>query len=112
MKPVHLDPKMVRPNMGGAVSCRCCAKLCARWQVFEESEWSSVCSRCWLYDSVWGKNAAVEIAGLVSAVEKRLGHRFQHGEDGKLIAIEDSDRILGAIAITSRIFHVASEQSR
>jgi hypothetical protein len=107
--PVSLDPSILRPREGPACVCPWCGKERARWYTADGAAWVPMCSLCWLYDSEWAKTRQLPVAALVAAVEERRGIPFAHA-DGKLVEIEDSDRILGAIAVTSRIFHIVDSR--
>lgn len=115
MKPISMDPGSVRPRADTeTMPCTTCHRSTARWYVLKSRDpdlWLSMCARCWLYESDWGKGQADEIASLVAAVETRMGKPFQHGEDGKLTHVDDADRILSSIAVTARIFHVADRKA-
>jgi len=115
MRPIPLDPASVRPRMDAEMMpCTACERRVARWYILKRRDpdlWLSMCARCWLYKSLWGKAYADDIAVLVAAVELRTGKTFQHGEEGKLTQDEDADRILSSIATTARIFHVADRKA-
>lgn len=61
-----------------------------------------MCSLCWLYETEWGKERREDIDGMIRAVEART-EAFRKTDDGRLWSCRDADRILGAIAVTSRI---------
>ncbi len=91
-----------------------------------EPEPYTLCSLCFLYLSEWGKRRRGEIDKMVAAVEKELTDReldeaarkgtlppekfaeikveFPKDEDGKMMSNRDANRILGAIAVSSRMF--------
>ena len=80
-----------------------CDRLEARWECSEEHSPGPVCSLCWLYESEWGKLNREKVDRLISAVEGETGEPFRRRTDGRLWGGCDADRILGAIAVISRI---------
>ena len=63
-----------------------------------------ICALCWLYESVWGKKRREDLDEMIKDVEVAIDENFQRGDDDRLWACKDADRILGSIALTSRMF--------
>jgi hypothetical protein len=63
-----------------------------------------ICSLCWLYESEWGLKRREHIDAYIREVELESKAVFARAEDGRLWSCRDADRIMGAIALTSRIF--------
>lgn len=92
--------------------CASCSKDRARWMFFpkgEEQKRMPVCALCWLYESSWGKNRKEEIAEFRRSVESEVGKDFLKS-GGQLVRCEDADRLLSAIALTSHLFAMRSQQ--
>lgn len=110
MKPLVVDPRFLRP-LPKALFRSCCAKCDRRqamWEMGpERGERIIVCSLCFLYESNWGKDRRAQVHELADAVEAESGEKFMRGADGRtLLSSRDGDRILGALALTSRMFSV------
>lgn len=104
-KAVFLDPELLRPlppSLWGH-ACSECDKRQSVWELPSEArKGAPVCSLCWLYETEWGKERREDIDGMIRAVEART-EAFRKTDDGRLWSCRDADRILGAIAVTSRI---------
>jgi hypothetical protein len=129
--PLIVDPSRLFPlpqSMWDA-SCDHCDKRQSRWMFVpvemgppvELSGQDSlrvkghvICSLCWLYESEWGLKRREHIDAFIRDVELETKAVFARAEDGRLWSCKDADRILGAIALTSRIFvqHHIQQQLR
>lgn len=99
---IFLSPALLRPlvpSMRG-VSCGTCSRTRAMW---ETGEREFVCSLCWMYRSTWGLANAEELGRFTGFVEDRMGVVFEKKAD-QLTDCADADRIISAIALTSRMF--------
>ena len=112
-KPLLLDSKTLRPLPGALwdISCERCDKRQARWELFGPAVGSvrkgePICSMCWLYESDWGKPRREDIDAFIADVEDETKRPFKRLEDGRLWSCSDANRILSAIAVTSRLFAV------
>lgn len=88
--------------------CASCGKHQARWAFIpadRERGAVSVCGLCWMYKSEWGKNRAEQLRNFQHAVEREVGTTFLV-DKGKLVRFQDADRLLGALALTSRVFQL------
>jgi len=105
VRPVYLDPLLLRPLAPAlwGISCSMCDKRQSVWELPSVKRGEPVCSLCWLYESEWGKGVREDIDALVRAVEVHKGEIFRKTDDGRLWSCRDADRILGSIAVTSRI---------
>lgn len=109
-RPPIVTPKEIRPlprAMWGA-NCDNCDKPHAKWEytVFgNRTKQKRMCSKCMLYESKLGKSLAVGIEALIKEVEKELGTKFQK-KDGKIVKVEDADRIFGAVVFANRVHAV------
>lgn len=107
MKPVQCPPEFLRPlpkSMQG-VACATCDRSQARWEVrAPKQEPILSCSTCFLYDSFWGRPLRKDIDALIVEVEASLGRMFERDPSARLVKCEDADRILGSIALSSRLF--------
>jgi hypothetical protein len=119
-RPIFIDPSVIRPlpqSLWG-IYCDWCDKRQSKWELFLPEAPSNarkgvaICSVCWLYESEWGKKLSEDIALFIAAVEKEISRPFQRREDGALAECRDADRVLGAIAVTSRIFAYKSAMGR
>lgn len=115
-KPLILDPKTLRPlpqSLWG-LSCAWCDKTQARWELSQPDilrKAEPICSLCWLYDSDWGRQHRHDIDLMIQDIEIECGSRFARLEAGttpdqaaRLCRCQDGDRVLAAIAVTSRVF--------
>jgi len=113
MVPLLIDSNQLRPlpkALWGHV-CTKCDKQQSRWEFFPKHMDAStrgvpICSVCWLYDSEWAKDKHAAIASMVNEVEAEMASTFQRAQGGRLAFCADADRILGAIAMTSRMFAI------
>lgn len=108
---VYLEPSVLRPLPQSLWNhaCAWCDKRQSVWELFEtERERAKrkgvpLCSLCWLYESEWGKEHREGIDKLIRAVEVTTECIFRKTADARLWSCQDADRILGPIAVTSRI---------
>lgn len=111
-KPLIVDPTVLRPLPQSMwdMACGWCDKRQARWEVFlpdmpkDGRKGLPLCSLCWLYESEWGSKRRPDLTMFVMSVEEEISRKFEKRPTGELIHGRDGDRILGAIAVTSRIF--------
>lgn len=126
-KPLLIDPRVLRPLPQSMwnMACTICDRRLSRWEVFDFRDDAiapkarhgrPVCSLCWLYKSEWGKANRADIDLMIRDVELDCGFSFERslvgeivkeGErqpDGRLQNCKDADRVLAAIAVTSRVF--------
>lgn len=108
-KAIFLDPKLLRPlpqSLWGH-ACSRCDKTQSVWELFDldssKRKGEPMCSLCWLYESEWGKERRGDIDDMVRAVEIQANGVFKKTDDGRLWSCQEADRILGSIAVTSRI---------
>ena len=111
MKPLLVDTRMLRPLPKTLFQSPCsnCDKRQAMWEMGPErsDECVFVCSLCFLYESRWGESRREQIDILVDEVQVEAGEKFLRATDGKqLLSCKDADRILGSIALTSRMFRL------
>lgn len=116
-KPLILDTRYLRPLPKEMFDSACehCDKRQSKWEMGppDSDERHILCSLCFLYESNWGKARVDQIHEIVDDVEKEMGTKFFRGADGKtLIACKDGDRILGALALTSRAFQLEDRMRR
>jgi hypothetical protein len=112
-KPLILNTDHLRPldRKEWDGPCMSCGKKQARW-MFKPANRDgavSICSLCWLYESVWGQNRREEIFKYVRAVEEEIGTAFLK-DKGRLIRVQDADRLLGALALESRMFQLQASK--
>lgn len=108
-KPLLIDTRYLRPLPKELFNCPCgkCDKRQAMWEMGAPGgdEQHTICSLCFLYESNWGKAREDQIHEMVVAVEAEVGDNWLRGADGKtLLVCKDANRILAAIALTSRAF--------
>ena len=111
INPQHFKP-LPKEEWDGP--CACCGKKCARWMFIpadQDKGAVSVCGICWIYESQWGKNRARELHEFRMAVEEEIGSSFLI-DKGKLVRFEDADRLLGALAFTSKVFQIQAMQQK
>ena len=100
-KPVVLRDVNVDPVRQGEKPGPC--EVCegeARWIAGRPLQTRFFCAHCFLYETEGGRKDAVGIAELVQAVEASMGRSIS--KDGKATR-EHSDRILGAIVMTTKM---------
>ena len=104
-KPLIFPPKSLRPLPQSLwdIACEWCNKRQSRWEIPKGRAGEPLCSMCWLYESEWAKPRREDVDMLIREVETETGEQFKRLEDGRLWSCEDADRIVGAIAVTSRI---------
>lgn len=119
--PAIVNPDRLRPlpsDMWG-LACACCDKPIARWAMkaaslpglpSSDGDIFALCSLCFLYESQWGRNRLTETEKLVKDVEKEIRAKFQRAQ-GRLVRPMDADRIMAAIALTSRLIAVRGKQA-
>jgi hypothetical protein len=98
-----LNPDQLKPLPKDRLNGECfaCHQPKAKWAFGEKEE--PICSHCFLYKSHWGHRLAMKIAEFVVEVEKEIGRKFLRDAEGNLIAEEDCTRIVGSIAVMSRL---------
>ncbi len=102
---VNVDP--VRPEeMPGP--CEVCEGE-ARWIAGRPLQTRFFCAHCFLYETDGGIKDADEIAELVKVTEEQMGESIS--KDGKATR-EHSDRILGAIVMTTRMMRAKRKMGR
>jgi hypothetical protein len=106
-EPLIIDTRYLRPlpkAMWGAV-CVNCDKAQSMWEMGPPEEPNAVCSLCFLYQSQWGEKRVDDIHAMVRDVETHCKETFLRDQDGHtLISAKDGNKILGALAMTSRMF--------
>jgi len=104
-KPLIFHPKELRPLAQKLwdIACDRCNRRQSRWELPDGRKGTPLCSMCWLYESEWAKPRREDLDMLIREVEIETGEKFRRQEDGRLWSCADADRILGAIAVTSRI---------
>lgn len=114
--PLTLDSHVLRPLPPAlwGMACTWCDKAQASWVHISEGEQREtvLCAHCWLYVSEWGRARQVDIEGFLHDVEVQLEQTLPRDTDGRLAYCRDADRVLGAIAVTSRIFHCSRMMGR
>lgn len=111
MDALIVSPERLRPLPKSMWDSNCakCDKRQSRWQFIPVDQDPRkggllMCSLCWLYESAWGERRRADIDEMVREVEVQSGEIFHRGKNGRLWSCRDADRILGAIAMTSRMF--------
>lgn len=110
MQPVLIDTTRVLPlpqHMKGII-CSNCDKPLAVWE-FKPDDTEALgslllCSFCLLYKSFWGQNRREQIDHFISEVEKKMGVGMIRDDENRLVFSKDCDRIMGAIALASKLF--------
>lgn len=100
-KPVVLTDVNVDPVRTGETPGPC--EVCegeSRWIAGRPTQTRFFCAHCFLYETDGGRRDADGIAELVRAVEEKMGRSISR--DGKATR-EHSDRILGAIVMTTKM---------
>lgn len=107
--PLIIDTRFLRPlpkSMWGA-NCVNCDKSQAMWEMGPTSEPNPVCSLCFLYESKWSEKRIDEIHAMVRDVETHTGEPMLRATDNvTLLSAKDGNKILGALAMTSRMFQL------
>lgn len=112
--PLIINPRFIRPLAKSMwdVNCAKCDKRQSRWQLFPSDAPKDVkggiliCALCWLYDSKWGERRRADLDQMIGDVETEAGENFIRDQNGRLWSCRDADRILGSIAMTSRMFEM------
>lgn len=92
------------PSDKDLVSCTSCRKAQARWELAKGLEIAIhfVCSICLLYRLPAMQAQRPALDGLIEAVEKTIGTRFDREADGSIQHIEDANRIAYGIVMAQR----------
>lgn len=109
-KPLVFTDVNVDPVREGEIRNPC--EVCegsARWIAGRPRQVRFFCAHCFLYETAGGIRDADEIAALVRAVEEQMGKPIS--KDGK-VTREHSDRILGAIVMTTRMMKARRKMGR
>lgn len=110
LAPMVLDTRMLRPLPEPLwdSSCVNCDRMQSRWEMGPQGsdECVFVCSLCFLYESQWGQKRRDQLPFLIHDIEAEKGERFLRTPDDRLLSCKDANDILGAIALTSRMFQV------
>jgi len=108
LEPLIIDPRYIRalPKALFRSNCVECDRLQAMWEMGPEGgERVFICSICFLYESNWGQKRIEQVHDVVQEVEKESGSNFMRDADGdRLLSSKDADGIVGALALTSRMF--------
>lgn len=109
--PLIVDTRFLRPLSKAMYDSPChrCDRRQSRWEMGPPfgGEVYTVCSLCFLYESKWGEKRVDQIHVLVDEIEREVGEKFLRGADGRtLLSCKDADRVLAAIAMTSRMFQL------
>jgi hypothetical protein len=107
---LETPPRLLRPlpkSLHG-MTCTLCLKLRSRWCAgpADFSEVDSICSVCYLSLAPWVHENVQHVGWLIVETEKELGIQFERDTDGCLVQVEDSDRILMALATGERVGHL------
>lgn len=103
-KAPDITPREVKPlpqALQGAY-CAECDKPMSKWEYTKIPKNQMMCSACMLYKTEWGKSYTEQIKRLVKNVEVEIGAIFSK-RNGKLYEMEDTDRIMSAIVLASRV---------
>lgn len=109
LRPVILDPRVLRPLPQAlwGHACSKCDKTQSVWELFagdpSRRKGEPICSLCWLYESEWGQERRSDIDAMIRAVEVQAETIFRKRLDGRLWSCQDADRLMGSIAVVSRI---------
>jgi hypothetical protein len=112
LKPLIIDARFLRPLPKALFRSACseCDRRQAMWEMGPaDQDHEIVCSVCFLYESKWGEDRVAEILDLTNEMEREVGEKWLRDERGKLLSVKDCDRVLGAIALTSRMFAVRDQ---
>lgn len=106
--PLIIDTRFLRPMpkaMWGA-NCVNCDKSQSMWEMGPPDEPNPVCALCFLYESQWAEKRIDEVHGLVRDIEVSTGEKMLRspGDNVSLLSVKDANKVLGAIAMTSRMF--------
>ena len=112
--PLIINPSYIRPmpeSMWG-MACARCDKTQAQWEFHEQimtpegvqptEGFLPICSLCFLYESSWGRRRRKRLDNLVAEIEVSIGTPFIRDLGGRLASSSDGDRVLAAIALSSR----------
>jgi hypothetical protein len=118
MRVLTINSRMLRPLPEDLQNSACsvCNKRQARWHRGSPQRDLSgdeiVCGLCYLYETEWGEAHAGSVAEFVQAVSSvALDGPLALDASGKLIHCSDADRVLGSIALTSRMFRMQDKES-
>lgn len=106
IRPVLVNPKEIRPLPQAMwdVACSKCSRDQARWDVGTKGSLSAlVCSPCFLYRSEWAEGKKNDVEALALAIGEEIGTPLSRYDSGEL-SVESANRVLAAIAMTSRLF--------
>lgn len=115
MRTLGINPELLRPLPTALLGmpCESCIKHQSVWaytQSQDQPTGTAVCSLCWLYKSRWAEEQGSErIEAFIGDVESLLPNKFQRDSSGRVSSIADADRLVSAIALTSRLFYVRGD---
>jgi len=120
--PLVLNPAFVRPmpeSMWG-LACARCDKVQSKWELHEQvqvgdqlevrKEFLPLCALCFLYESNWGQRRRKRLDHLIEEIEQSLGSKFVMDIGGRLAFAAEGDRVLAAIALSSRFAFSMTER--
>lgn len=102
---INFDGSSIRvlPRQLQNVTCCECDKPRAKWELVRAPQGEGfTCSLCMLYKTRWGDDNAAHLLAFVDAVMEHTGQpiRMDHG---RIVKIEDADRIFGAIVAENKV---------
>lgn len=102
-------PESLRPlptSLRG-IECALCRKKTASWAAWsflpDDPTELSICSLCFIYDTVWSKSNSDVVAKIVDEVEKSRGDVFKRDSDSRLEMAAQADHVLGVIVLASKV---------
>lgn len=121
-KPLRLDTTRFRmlDQESWNIACAVCDKRQSKWELVFPAEKpgevdtrNPICSLCFLYESKWGKDRAIELNEYLNEImAQETKRKMILGPTGALTSNDDADFILGILALTSRRFDVEDLQLR
>ncbi len=99
---IYIDTKKIKPlKATSQVTCFQCSKNIPMWSVAIKEDFVTdevnMCALCLLYKVPWGVDHTKDIQDFVNEVEKVADKIFEKDLLGRLIHVNDADRMIGGI---------------
>lgn len=105
-KPLLVDTSKLHPLTHEMWDSNCyhCDKRQAKWSLQLEDDPVFICSLCMLYESDWGLAHSADVGQLVKEADAKRNEATATDTKGRILFPKDADRILGTIALISRMY--------
>jgi len=94
-------------QLPGGTCCSGCDKPQANWFLRPVDGLAPVCSTCVIYELPWDGKDPERLDAFMREVEVELGRKFDRDTAGRLLHCTDSDRIVAALVLASKVSTMA-----